>query len=90
MRAYIISANIDEELYADIEPYIVGEVLDVGYISYNGAEWTPRRCKIEDTHWDYGHCTWGCICSACGARFEHEASANLNFCPNCGAEAVGR
>lgn len=60
MRAYIIDADIPEELYCAIESHIVGEVLDVGYISYNGAEWTPRRTRIRDTRWDDGQCTWGC------------------------------
>lgn len=89
MRAYIIDAELTDELYCTIEPHIVGEVLDAGYISYNGAEWTPRRTRIRDTRWDDGHCTWGCICEACGARFEHEHSTNMNFCRNCGAENEG-
>lgn len=86
MRAYIIDADISDELYCEIEPYIVGEALDAGYISYNGAEWTPKRTRIKDAHWDYGSCTWGCICEVCGARFEHEHSTNMNYCRNCGAE----
>lgn len=89
MKAYIIDAGIREGMYILIEPYIVGEVLDAGYISYNGTEWTPRRTHIKDAHWDDGHCTWGCICSACGARFEHEAASSMNYCRNCGAENVG-
>lgn len=86
MKAYIIDADIPEELYMQIETHIVGEVLDAGYISYNGEEWTPRRCTIEDAHWDDGTCTWGCICSACKTKFEHESGSNMNFCPKCGAE----
>ena len=86
MKAYIIDADIGEEIYVQIEPHIVGEVLDEGYISYNGAEWTPKRTRIMDGYWDDGRCTWGCICSACGARFEHEHSSSMNYCRNCGAE----
>lgn len=86
MRAYIIDADIGEELYAAIEEHIVGEVLDAGWISYNGTEWTPKLARIRDACWDDGSCTWGCICSACGARFEHERSSDMNYCRNCGAE----
>ena len=89
MRAYIIDADLTEELYCAIEPHIVGEVLDAGYISYNGAEWTPRRTRIRDTRWDDGQCTWGCVCEVCGARFEHEHSMDMNYCRNCGAENEG-
>ena len=52
MSEYIIDADLTDELYCAIEPHIVGEVHDAGYISYNGAEWTPRRTRIRDTRWD--------------------------------------
>jgi len=86
MKAYIIDAELDDGLYCEIEPHIVGEVLDEGYISYNGAEWTPKRTRIMDGRWDDGQRTWGCICQVCGARFEHEHSSSMNYCRNCGAE----
>jgi hypothetical protein len=86
MRAYLIDAtDISEELYAEVEPLIVGELTDHGYVWFNGTEWTPRKCRIEDAHWDDGHCTWGAKCSACGARFEHETASSMNFCKCCGA-----
>ena len=86
MKAYIIDTDLTDELYCAIEPHIVGEVLDAGYISYNGATWTPKRTHIKDAHWDDGQCTWGCVCEACGTRFEHEHSMSMNYCPICGAE----
>ncbi|WP_270243198.1 hypothetical protein [Collinsella tanakaei] len=48
-----------------------------------------RTCHMRDTHWDDGQCTWGCICSECGARHEHEYGRWLNYCPNCGARVTG-
>lgn len=47
-----------------------------------------RTCHMRDTSWDDGQCTWGCICSECGAKHEHERSGWMNFCPNCGARVV--
>lgn len=44
-----------------------------------------RTCHMRDTRWDDGQCTWGCICSECGARHEHNRGKWLNYCPNCGA-----
>jgi hypothetical protein len=89
MRAYIIDADLTEELYCAIEPHIVGEVLDAGFIFYNGTYWTPKRTRIRDTRWDDGQCTWGCVCEACGAHFEHEHSSGMNYCRICGAENEG-
>lgn len=89
MRAYIIDADLTDELYCAIEPHIVGEVLDGGSIFYNGTYWTPKCTRIKDAHWDDGQCTWGCICEACGAHFEHEHSSGMNYCRNCGAENEG-
>lgn len=89
MRAYIIDTDLTEDLYCAVEPHIVCGVHDAGFICYNGAECTPKRTRIKDTHWDDGYCTWGCVCEACGARFEHEHSTNMNYCSNCGAENVG-
>lgn len=47
-----------------------------------------RTCHMRDARWDDGQCTWGCICSECGAKHEHERSGWMNFCPNCGARVV--
>lgn len=47
-----------------------------------------RTCRMRDTRWDDGQCTWGCICSECGAKHEHESGRWFNFCPNCGARVV--
>ena len=47
-----------------------------------------RTCRMRDASWDDGQCTWGCICSECGAKHEHERGAWMNFCPNCGAKVV--
>lgn len=89
MKAYIVRADLTEELYTAIESHIVGEVLDGGSIFYNGTYWTPKRTRIIDAHWDDGQCTWGCICEACGAHFEHEHSSGMNYCRKCGAENEG-
>ena len=45
-------------------------------------------CRMERASWDDGTCTWGCICSACGKKFEHETSRGWHYCPKCGAEVV--
>ncbi len=50
---------------------------------------TVRTCHMRDASWDDGRSTWGCICSACGAKHEHERSRWMNFCPNCGAKVTG-
>jgi hypothetical protein len=47
-----------------------------------------RTCRMRDTRWDDGQCTWGCICSECGAKREHESGRWFNFCPNCGARVI--
>ena len=47
-----------------------------------------RTCRMHDANWDDGQCTWGCICSKCGAKHEHKRSGWMNFCPNCGARVV--
>ena len=48
-----------------------------------------RMCRMRDTRWDDGQCTWGCICSECGAKHEHKSGRWFNFCPNCGAKVTG-
>ena len=47
-----------------------------------------RTCHMRDAHWDDGQCTWGCICSECGAKHEHESGKWMNYCPNCGAKVT--
>lgn len=47
-----------------------------------------RTCRMHDANWDGGRCTWGCICSECGAKHEHERGGWMNFCPNCGAKVI--
>lgn len=47
-----------------------------------------RTCRMHDARWDDGQCTWGCICSECGAKHEHERGGWMNFCPNCGARVI--
>lgn len=46
---------------------------------------TERTCQIIECDWDNGQCTWGCRCTKCGKRFEHERGTTWNYCPNCGA-----
>lgn len=45
-------------------------------------------CELKHASWDDGQCTWGCICSACDAHFEHETGIGYNYCPNCGAKVI--
>lgn len=52
------------------------------------ADLIDPTCHIVDSEWDNGECTWGCICKECGAKFEHERAAFLNYCPSCGARVV--
>lgn len=48
-----------------------------------------RTCEMRKVSWDNGECTWGCACSACGYRFEHEYGLTWEYCPNCGAKIAG-
>jgi hypothetical protein len=52
------------------------------------ADLIDPTCHMTDSGWDNGECTWGCICSACGARIEHEYASDIYYCPNCGARVV--
>ncbi len=47
-----------------------------------------RTCHMRDANWDDGQRTWGCICSACGAKHEHKRSVWMRYCPKCGAKVV--
>lgn len=54
--------------------------------------WNRRAeltCRLTNSRWDDGHCTWGCVCSECGEKFEYEHGSCWNYCPHCGAKVVG-
>lgn len=70
-----------------------GDVIDESYVFDNDvlarlADLIDPTCEMTDASWDNGECTWGCICSACGAHIEHEKGRFLDYCPNCGARVV--
>lgn len=52
------------------------------------ADLIDPTCHMTDSRWDNGECTWGCICSDCGARIEHEYASDIDYCPRCGARVV--
>jgi len=54
------------------------------------ADLVDPTCHMTDSMWDNGECTWGCICSACGARIEHEYASDIYYCPRCGARVVSK
>ena len=64
-----------------------GRAVAVQYLA-DLIEPEERTCRMHDANWDDGQCTWGCICSECGAKHEHERSGWMNFCPFCGAKVV--
>lgn len=64
-----------------------GRAVAVQYLA-DLIEPEERTCHMRDASWDDGQCTWGCICSECGAKHEHERSGWMNFCPFCGAKVV--
>lgn len=64
-----------------------GRAVAVQYLA-DLIEPEERTCHMRDASWDDGQCTWGCICSECGAKHEHELSVWMNFCPFCGAKVV--
>ena len=64
-----------------------GRAVAVQYLA-DLIEPEERTCRMHDANWDDGQCTWGCICSKCGAKHEHERSGWMNFCPNCGAKVI--
>lgn len=41
-------------------------------------------CELREASWDNGTCTWGVICSACGAKHEHTRGCGWNYAPCCG------
>lgn len=50
-------------------------------------------CTMKEISFDNGSCTWGCTCSNCNSKFEHETGKSWNYCPVCGAvitEHIGR
>ncbi len=64
-----------------------GRAVAVQYLA-DLIEPEERTCRMHDANWDGGRCTWGCICSECGAKHEHERGGWMNFCPNCGAKVI--
>lgn len=42
-------------------------------------------CTMKKISFDNGYCTWGCVCSNCDSKFEHETGKSWDYCPNCGA-----
>ena len=64
-----------------------GRAVAVQYLA-DLIEPEERTCRMHDANWDDGQCTWGCICSKCGAKHEHKRSGWMNFCPNCGARVI--
>jgi len=61
-----------------------------GYWPNDLADLIDPTCHMTDSMWDNGECTWGCICSACGARIEHEYASDIYYCPRCGARVVSK
>lgn len=49
-----------------------------------------QTCELKHASWDDGQCTWGCVCTACDAHFEHETGIGYNYCPNCGVKVVSK
>ena len=47
-----------------------------------------RTCRLNESSWDNGSCTWGVVCSTCGAKHEHTHGYSWNYCPSCGAKVV--
>ena len=75
--------NPYNEREAEIEAYLLAEE---GWRKVPQAEWIEHRWTTEHD--------WGCInhrsieCSAC--KIEIYKGEPTNYCPNCGAEMVGR
>lgn len=95
-----VAARLRELDYTDLQESLICAYLDAlgieGYMDWIGIahriadliEPDNRTCHMRDTIWDDGQCTWGCICSECGARHEHTRGEWLNYCPNCGARVT--
>ena len=60
----------------------------LGWVRKDAAKLGTGTCQLKRASWDDGTCTWGCICSACDARLEHETGIGYNYCPICGAKVV--
>jgi len=71
-----------------VEPYGNFEKGNYVHILERLADLIDPTCHMTDSMWDDGECTWGCICSACGARIEHEYASDIDYCPRCGARVV--
>ena len=81
--AFVYCTECMVQTYQEHDCMPSNEVDDLAIEVWNRR--TERTCRMTDTHWDNGQCTWGCVCSACDAHLEHEFGRYLNFCPNCGA-----
>ena len=76
--AYDLTAKYeDERIFALIE--------DAAVLADKAEQ---RHCQMVDIRWDDGQCTWGCQCTRCETRFEHQCAKYMRFCPECGAEVV--
>ena len=86
--------EVDKEFVHEALGLYMGECVD-GYDPVSVSELADliepeeRTCHMRDAHWDDGQCTWGCICSECGAKHEHKRGKWLNYCSNCGARVTG-
>ena len=52
------------------------------------AEMGSGTCELREASWDDGTCTWGVICSSCGAKHEHTHGYGWNFAPCCGKRVI--
>ena len=66
----------------------IADKIDAKHEQAIAATLGSGTCELKHASWDDGQCTWGCICSACDARFEHETGIGYNYCPNCGAKVI--
>lgn len=89
--------EIGKPLPGETEPRVDGTEYLAGEYQYGvamiPAQWVTHvmdnhTCELTKTTWDTGECTWGCICSNCNGRLEHETGHGINFCPKCGAKVI--
>lgn len=80
--------NLVDYIFDDPWNHDSGEEVAARLADLIEPEPQERTCRMHDANWDDGQCTWGCICSKCGAKHEHERSGWMNFCPNCGARVI--
>ena len=89
---YLISRYIKykEQFFDELAEVVVGfeDFHDFDAVLEKLADLIDPTCHMTDSRWDNGECTWGCICSACGAHIEHTRGSWLDYCPHCGARLV--